>query len=229
MKKLVLFDIDGTVLNVESNIAKSIFVDTFGELFNIDISHHIPSFHGKTDLQILSDIRKYYNINHNTDLNHIWDVIYNKFRTNLNSSNIEVLPGVRELINLLAKNDKYAIGLVTGNFKKNAYLKLSLAELDNYFHFGGFGDDSENRNMLPEIALERAKRKKIINESFDNENAIIIGDTFRDIQAARHNKMKVIAVATGKASVKELSYYSPDYLLENLSDYTKVYKYIDSL
>jgi len=53
MKKLVLFDIDGTILNVEPHLAKSIFVDTFGELFNVDISQDVPSFHGKTDLQII--------------------------------------------------------------------------------------------------------------------------------------------------------------------------------
>lgn len=229
MKKLVLFDIDGTILNVDSLLAKSIFVDTFGELFDIDISNDVPSFHGKTDLQIINDIVKLHNLNNKFPKQKILDLIYQKFEQRLSPNKIELLPGINDLIDLFNTDRNFGIGLVTGNFEKNAYLKLSFVGLEKYFHFGGFGDDSPDRINLPLIAIERAKIKKIINENYSQEKTIIIGDTFRDIQAAKFNNMKSVAVATGKATAKELAFYKPDLLFDDFSNYSNVFERIKEI
>lgn len=229
MKKLVLFDIDGTILNVEPHLTKSIFVDTFGELFNVDISQDVPSFHGKTDLQIIHDILKLHNIKNRFSIQQLWDLIYQKFEQKLSFDKIELLPGISNLIDLIYGDNQFAIGLVTGNFRRNAYLKLSIVKLETYFHFGGFGDDSPNRAHLPIIAINQAKNMKIISENYPQENTIIIGDTFRDIQAAKSNSMKAIAVATGTATAKELSLFKPDALFDDFSNYLNVFECIKEM
>lgn len=229
MKKIVLFDIDGTILNVESSLARSIFIDAFGELFGIDISKNIPSFHGKTDLQIIADIANLYSIDYNNETEQIWNNIFEKFEQRITKESITILPGAFELIEEINKAENFELGLVTGNFKKNAYYKLSLVGLDEYFPFGGFGDDSSDRNKLPLIAIERAKKSKIIDETYSISNSVIIGDTFRDIQAAKSNSLKSVAVATGKAPSSELRRYTPDVLFEDLSDYKKVFDCLNKL
>ncbi len=229
MKKIVLFDIDGTILNVESSLARSIFIDAFGEMFSIDISQNIPSFHGKTDLQIIADIADLYSIDYSSNIEQIWENIFDKFKQRISRDSITILPGAAELIDEIAKADNFELGLVTGNFQKNAYLKLSLVGLDSYFLFGGFGDDCPDRNKLPLIAIDRAKNSKIIDENFSISNSVIIGDTFRDIQAAKSNLFKSVAVATGKASLSELQHYAPDVLFEDLSDYKKVLDCLNKL
>ena len=229
MKKIVLFDIDGTILNVESSLARSIFIDTFGEMFSIDISKSIPSFHGKTDLQIIADIANLYGIDYSNEIEQIWNNIFEKFEQRISKESITILPGAAELIEEIEKADNFELGLVTGNFRKNAYLKLSLVGLDEYFPFGGFGDDCPDRNKLPLIAIERAKKSKIIDETYPISNSVIIGDTFRDIQAAKSNSLKAVAVATGKAPSSELRRYTPDVLFEDLSDYKKVFDCLNKL
>lgn len=229
MKKIVLFDIDGTILYVESSLARSIFIDTFGEMFSIDISQNIPSFHGKTDLQIIADIAQLYKIDYSSSIEQIWENIFEKFEQRISKDSITILPGAAELIEEIDRADNFEMGLVTGNFRKNAYLKLSLVGLDRYFPFGGFGDDCPDRNKLPIIAIERAKQSKIIDESYSISNSVIIGDTFRDIQAAKSNSLKAVAVATGKAPSSELRHYTPDVLFEDLSDYKTVFDCLKKL
>ncbi len=229
MKKIVLFDIDGTILNVESSLARSIFIDAFGEMFSMDISKSIPSFHGKTDLQIIADISNLYGIDYSNEIEQIWNNIFDKFEQRISKESITILPGAAELIEEIEKANNFELGLVTGNFRKNAYLKLSLVGLDKYFPFGGFGDDCPDRNKLPLIAIERAKKSKIIDDAYPISNSVIIGDTFRDIQAAKSNSLKAVAVATGKAPLSELSCYTPYVLFEDLSDYKKVFDCLNKL
>lgn len=228
-KKVVLFDIDGTILNVDGKVAFDIFVDVIGEVFSVDISENLPSFHGKTDLHILDDIFSQHNIPNGVEkVEQLWNRLYEEFSISLRDDNINLLPGVKKLIDAFDKNDDYLLGLVTGNFKANAYLKLKMKSLDGYFGFGAFGCDHPDRDRLPEIALKRAKSKRLVSEDFDNRNAIIIGDTFRDIQCAKRNGMPSMAVATGKSSLEELSAYEPEFAFKDLSDYENIFNTIDN-
>lgn len=221
MKHLILFDIDGTILNFKHGIAKELFAKMLEELFEKEIPDSaIPQFHGMTDLQIIKNISENIDVKFEDivpKVNEIWAKMYEMFQEHSLEENVTILPGVEDLIESLYNNQDTKLGLVTGNFQQNAYLKLGVKGLNKYFPTGAFGCDNSDRNMLPPIAINRVNNY-FDTEVFNNYNTIIIGDTHRDIECAQKNNIKVLAVATGSFSSKELSVYNPDKVVENFSN-----------
>lgn len=232
MKYLVLFDIDGTILNFKHGIAKDLFAVMLKELFGREVPDSaIPQFHGMTDLQIIRSIALNIGLAYDEIsemIPSIWVKMLSMFKEHSIPENVTLLPGITDLIEILHKNEDISLGLITGNFLENAYLKLSIAGLDGYFPTGAFGCDSENRNNLPPIAIDRIN-KHYNTKNFHSGNTIIIGDTFRDIECAHVNGIKVLAVATGGASSDELLIHTPDAILNNLSNTNKSLDIIYSL
>ena len=148
MRHLVLFDIDGTL--VSGGPAKDAFhiglLEAFGTAGDID-GH---DFSGKTDPQIARELLA------GTGLRH--DVIDRGLpRLFAPDVPVTVLPGVPRLLAALAESGDVALGLVTGNIARGADLKLGSARLRELFRIGGFGSDSEVRDDLPPVAMERAR------------------------------------------------------------------------
>lgn len=233
MKKfLILFDIDGTILKFKHYLAKKLFSELLQELFNKEIPENaIPDFHGMTDLQILKIISDNIGFPFSETeklLPDIWNKMLAVFDIHSVEDNIELLPGVNQLINDLHKHPDVALGLLTGNFQDNAYLKLRAVKLDSYFDFGAFGNDSIDRNDLPIIAINRAN-DYYQKDYFSNINTIIIGDTHRDEECARVNNIKCICVCTGNQNYEELKSLNPDALFHNLSDTELIKKTIFEL
>ena len=110
---------------------------------------------------------------------------------------------------------KIVLGLGTGNWEEGARIKLDRSGLNKYFEFGGYGSDSEDRPTLLRRALEKANA--LTGDSIHPDNVFVIGDTHRDISAARAAKFRVIAVATGGASSESLAQHQPDYLFKDFS------------
>lgn len=112
-----------------------------------------------------------------------------------------VNPGVGEVLAEMAERHDVAQSLVTGNFERIARTKLRAAGIDEWFDpvlGGGFGSDHEQRQFLPEIARQRAGAVLRADGSpWPRERTIIIGDTPRDIECARHDGVRVVAIATG--------------------------------
>lgn len=231
-KKIILFDIDGTILNLEFGIAYNIFVDTLNEVFGIEInSENLPSFHGKTDLQILADIEREFVLEKTmltARAGELWDLLYDRFKMNITKETIRLMPGIEQLISIFDDHDDYALGLVTGNFKQNAYLKLSVNALDKYFPVGAFGCDNENRNALPIIALNRAADSGLIPSDFSRRKALIIGDTLRDIECAKVNNIPALAVATGGISKDVLASSEPELIFDDFTHAQNVFDIIDN-
>lgn len=231
MKYLILFDIDGTLINLKKGVAAPIFFKAIKEVLGLEIDSNIHiDFAGRTDYGILSYIFKSHNFS--TEIEHqkmeeIYEKIFEDFKQLLSSDSIKVLDGVPRLINLLSQNQDLKLGLVTGNFKKNALLKLEMCGLDKYFSFGAFGDFLPNRLDLPKIALQNAN--SLNGNIFKNKNTLVVGDTHRDIQSAKHNKMKSLAVSTGGSNYSDLIKFEPDAIFENFEDSLNVYNTILSL
>src|SRR5579875_3504099 len=114
-----------------------------------------------------------------------------------------VLAGIPELLEALSARDDVRLSLVTGNFEPIARLKLHRAGVGRFFPSGqgGFGSDSEDRTMLPELARRRAGTS---GAPWPRERTIVIGDTPRDIACARADGVSCIAAATGPHSIEEL-------------------------
>lgn len=130
--------------------------------------------------------------------------------------NMRVLPGVLPLLARLRRMPEFDLGLVTGNVREAVPHKLRAVGIDpDQFVVGAFGSEHVDRNRLPGMALGRWAAQ--LGKSVSTEQALIIGDTPRDIACARHAGMKVFCVATGRHDDRSLDAHQPDYLLEDLT------------
>lgn len=126
----------------------------------------------------------------------------------------EVLPGVLPLLDALAARGDVVLGLGTGNYRAAAEIKLTHAGLWQRFLDGGFADDSDDRPAVIAAGLQR------LCERFDGvpTQIWVVGDSPHDVTAAKVNGLKVLAVATGHATVEELLAVGADVALPDLSD-----------
>ncbi len=229
MKNLILFDIDGTILRMKGGISKTIFSQFMIKVFGKEINNvDIPSFHGMTDLQIIREIADnikfpFAQIEHKLD--DIWRDLGNNFARHCTRENIELMPGIVELLDILQKDESICLGLLTGNIRANAYAKLNAYGLSRFFPVGAFGDDCYDRNALPSIAFERANNY-YKGENFGSNNSMLIGDSSRDIECGKTNNITVIAVATGWSSHNELEAEKPDYVIDDFGNPDEVYNVI---
>ena len=127
-----------------------------------------------------------------------------------------LLPGIKELLLLLADREDIVLGLETGNLEPAAYMKLKKGMIDDFFSFGGFGSDSENRTELIRIAIERARALNY--NVIPAKNIYVIGDSPHDISAGRNLGVNTIGVGTGRIAEEKLLAEGPSYFLKDLSD-----------
>lgn len=220
--KLVLFDIDGTILYTGGAGRRAMhqtLLETFGSTGPIK---DFP-FYGKTDPQIIMELMTL--AGHPRGLieermDRFWDVYVEHLREEMaRAHGLTVYPGVVKLVQELHGRDGTLLGLQTGNIQRGARLKLEPVGLNRYFPVGAFGDDSADRDQLPRIAVERVREQ--FGKSFAGRDVVIVGDTLSDISCARHFGAKVVAVATGFCSCEELERAGPDVVFRDFGDYRK--------
>lgn len=128
----------------------------------------------------------------------------------------ERIDGALEVLDFVAKHPSSAVGLGTGNVERGAFAKLRSAGLADRFAFGGYGSDHEERPRLLDIGAARGAAR--LGVARTDVEVVVIGDTPLDVLAARAIGAKVIAVATGTASVGELHATGADLVVETLHD-----------
>jgi len=230
MPRLILFDIDGTLLRTQNGYLP--FNDAIVKTFGVagDIRTVIPD--GNTDPRIVEEIFSKSNLDISIAF-HQWE----QFAVNLQLSyasalqarsvTVRALPGALELVSAHSANENFSQGVVTGNFKVTARVKLEAAGLSSYLQLGAYGCDSPHRPDLPTIA--RKRWEELTGMTIEPQECIIIGDTPRDVEAARHNRMKCVLVGTGRYPMEELTYCQPDACLADLSDTALVLDTITNL
>lgn len=231
----VLFDIDGTLIQT-GGAGHRAFADTFRSLFGIDRISRDVRFAGRSDRAIAEELLEAHAIVAKSDN---WPRFVESFVPRL----VEVLPlcqgavlpGVVELLDELEKSDHVAIGLLTGNIAAGAQAKLSHYQLWHRFAFGGYGDDSTDRNDIAASALAAAREYVAQSQStqFSKPNdetdlAIVIGDTPADVQCARSIGAFAIAVLTGGATREQLLAAKPDLLLNDLTEVDELFMQINA-
>jgi phosphoglycolate phosphatase-like HAD superfamily hydrolase len=132
------------------------------------------------------------------------------------TTTVRALTGVPELLERLSAHGTFAQGVVTGNFEATARMKLEAAGLAGHLSFGAYAGDSSHRPDLPSIAKQRWE--KSAGRAIRPESCVIVGDTPKDLEAARANGMKCLLVGTGRYAVEDLEYYRPDATLADLTD-----------
>ncbi|MBM4185106.1 MAG: hypothetical protein FJ207_12965 [Gemmatimonadetes bacterium] len=216
MRRLILFDIDGTL--VRGGPAKDAFVQAMQETFGTARDADRVLFAGKTDPQIAREILTGAGVDRATvdrGLPALWERYLDYLDAALEHHPMTVLPGVRALLDGLALLGDIGVGLVTGNIAGGAKLKLDSAGLWDHFGVGSYGSDHEERDELPSIALRRARERW--GHLIEADQAVIVGDTPRDVACGRVGGMRTLAVATGMFSTSQLEATGADHVLADFS------------
>jgi phosphoglycolate phosphatase-like HAD superfamily hydrolase len=219
---LVLFDIDGTIMNTDGAGNQS-FVNALSRVFDREFSAEGYSSSGKTDTQIALELAEKFGVLRDETASRLADIreIYLAgLEREIAAIEPTVLPRARELVSAIAAEGSCVTGLLTGNFEPAAWIKLGGIGLSEPFEMGAFGDGARERRELPDRAVERAW--ELTGQTFVNKEVVIIGDTPNDVACGRHLNVKSIAVATGNFDDAELAKEDPDFLFDDFTDTDRV-------
>ncbi|MFN2566853.1 MAG: HAD family hydrolase [Gemmatimonadaceae bacterium] len=218
--KLVLFDIDGTLVWTDGAGRRAIHY-ALAQVFSCTV----PSgywFDGKTDPQIVRELMRL--SGHQDDYIHarmqpVFEIYVERLRAELRAPGYRprVLPGVYDLLDQLESRDDVVLGLLTGNLAAGARAKLESVGIDpDRFRVGAFGSDHEDRPTLPELARRRVRER--LGLEVDGPDIVIIGDTPADVTCGRAVGARAIGVATGRYTPDELRRHGAAAVFTDLSD-----------
>ncbi len=217
--RLVLFDIDGTLLR-EGLAPKLAFARALRETYDTPGPLGAFKFAGMTDPECVVGIMRLAGLPEDVIHERV-DECLRRYVEHLavemrNHDGARLFPGVRELLEQLSRRDDVLVGLLTGNISRGAQLKLGRFRLESYFRFGAFGDDHHDRRVLAKIALTKAE--SLLGRPIAGEETTVVGDTPRDVWCARAIGARAVIVATGQVSRDEILASEPDALLESFED-----------
>lgn len=218
-KRALLFDIDGTLLDPMgegSGLMRQALLEVFGVTGPIETY----DMAGKTDWSIITDLMRLAGLAEDqieAGRERAFAAYAQQMAAAIPHLRMQLLPGVPHLLARLAKDERFLLGLVTGNVREAVPHKLIAAGIDPaLFGFGAFGSEHIDRNQLPALALDRLRA--LNGYEVSPGDVLVIGDTPHDIACARHAGVKVLCVATGTYDWAALAAFAPDFLLHDLSD-----------
>ncbi len=217
MVRLVLFDIDGTLI-VSGGAGEKAFERVCATEFGVQNGTARLNFAGRTDPSIVREFFQQHSIEPSpANFQRFFGRYIFLLEHMLQQLDGCVLPGVDKMLaELDLLSERPLVGLLTGNIRLGAQIKLTHYNLWPRFAMGAFGDDHENRNELAVIAKERGSRR--LGEPLTGDQILVIGDTPRDIECARAVGARSLAVATGKFSVAELKGDAPTWAVGTLAE-----------
>ncbi len=214
MNKLILFDIDGTLVSMGGAGTKAMNL-AFNELFSIDDAFKEIPMAGKTDIQIMKEGLKLHGLPCiDNNLNSMKNGYLKCLRKEVNNPFKHLKPGIINSLGIFNKMNM-SLGLLTGNLENGAKIKLETFNLNEYFLEGAFGSDDEDRDNLLPIAIAKFAKKGL---RFTPKNCIVVGDTPRDVQCAKVHGAACIAVATGPYSKEDLLKTDADVVVSSLEE-----------
>jgi phosphoglycolate phosphatase-like HAD superfamily hydrolase len=217
--RLVLFDVDGTLIHTGGAGVKA-FAQALTTEFGVADGTHLVKFGGRTDFSL---VRELFALRQIEPSARNFERFFAAYLVWLEKLMLEcaggACPGVLEFYRALAaRAEPPLFGLLTGNIRRGAQIKLQRYQLWDKFPFGGFADDHEDRNQIAAIARRRGSER--LGRPLHDGEVLVIGDTPLDIRCGRAIGAKVLAVATGRFSVPQLQEHHPDWAVEDLSKIT---------
>ena len=222
--KVVLFDIDGTLLLSDGagrRAMEKVLLETFG-----DVGPASYRYGGNTDKLIVRETMRLVGIPDNAieaAMEHVIAAYLRNLREELTgtANAARVLPGVYALLDAVERHSDLVLGLLTGNVMEGAGVKLRAVQLNpERFKVGAFGSDHEERPMLPPIALQRASA--LLGHELSGDRLIIIGDTEHDMTCGLGVGARAIGVATGGVPRHELESHAPAAVFDDFSQTDRV-------
>jgi phosphoglycolate phosphatase len=211
---LVLFDIDGTLVRRAGPHHRQALVDAVRQITGVETTTEGIPVHGMLDPDILTQMMLAGGIDEariSSKMPAIIEAAQDIYQTGVPDLRDKVCPGVVPLLDQLRERGT-TLALVTGNLTRIGRWKLERAGLHRYFRFGAFGEMAPTRGGLARLAIERARREGLIDGKIS-----LIGDATQDVQAARENGIRSIAVRTGITPAEDLEASAPDLLLDDLT------------
>ncbi len=224
MDKLVLFDIDGTLLSVHGagmrameKAGKVLYGDGFC-LKDVEAA-------GQLDPDLFAVGARRAGIESGGENLERFKELFGEFLVDElahEDAVIKVMPGIDLLVKDLHERDDVVIGLLTGNYTHTGPIKLRAAGIDpELFSINSFGDDGETRPALVGVAM--ARYEAVHGRTLRGDDVVVIGDTPRDVECAKVNGCYSVGVGTGFFSVEELLDEGADVALEDLTDAGAIY------
>jgi phosphoglycolate phosphatase-like HAD superfamily hydrolase len=219
MVRLVLFDVDGTLV-LTGGAGTRAFAKTFATEFGLHHGSEKMKFAGRTDVSLVREFFRIHRLDESPDhftrfferyafwLDHI-----------LAHSDGDPCRGVRKfLAGLQSLPRPPMLGLLTGNIQLGAEIKLRHFGLWELFQFGAFADDHEDRDQIASAALARGRR--VLGNNLQPQEIVVVGDTPFDVRCGQFIGAKTLAVATGGAKLEELKKSKPDWAVADLTRVT---------
>ena len=228
MPRLVLWDVDHTLIE-NAGVSKEIYSTAFGILTG-QTADHAAQTDGRTDREIMAGM-----IAEHGASSYGWPQIMSALERagfahrEVLAARGTVLPGVIELVTALVERPDVVQTVVTGNVRANAQVKLGALGLAMFFDLdvGGYGSDHVDRYRLVESARERAAAK-YGPEYGEAGSAVVVGDTPRDVEAARLGGADILAVASGLHTADELRAAGAQRVFADLADTAAILRYLIS-
>ena len=210
-----LFDIDGTLLRSRDHIHMDSIAYSVHRVTGFEITLGGILLHGNTDTAILREACRQAGIPPEVledRIDAILETMRNSVAERRHELDLALMPGVENVLRHLAQKGAL-LGVGSGNLEAIGWIKIEKAGLREWFRFGGFSDHFPVRAEL--IAQAARKARELAGS---DARICVVGDTPRDIEAARANFLSVIAVATGRCSFDELLACQPEVCVSSLAD-----------
>lgn len=218
MRVLVLFDVDGTLVDC-SGQSREPFTRALESVHGVRPEPDGYDFSGKTDGRIAFDLAVLAGVPPaaaRAGVPAVRERYLELLPGALSPAGTRILPGAVELLEALAASSEARVGLLTGNWRAGAQSKLRTAGIEREFAVGAFGEDGFDREELPPVALERARRQW--NRDWSAEEVWIVGDSLLDVACARAHGLRCLAVATGRTPIAELRAAGADRVVASLEE-----------
>jgi len=216
--RYIFCDIDGTLLYAKGS-GRTAFGNAFQEAYGVPVDMAHINFAGATDIRVVEQLARENGLEIDPAKTHrFFELLPGLLDANMAKVPPVVFPGVGTFLERVSMHWK--LGLVTGNIRACAYLKLRHGGIDRYFSdIGGFGDDDGDRIRMAALALERAGNPK---------GSFLLGDTPSDIAAARANGMVSVAVCNGQFDRATLEMENPDIIVDSFEDAEHLFQALEA-
>jgi phosphoglycolate phosphatase-like HAD superfamily hydrolase len=220
MRKLVLFDIDGTILRSAGAGRRAITAALAAEIGDARGFERVR-FDGKTDPQIVAELLEAAGHSGPHDERRV-EAVCERYVALLedelaSATGMQLLPGFPAIFDRLEATAGVVLGLLTGNLERGARLKLTAVGVDpERFRVGAYGSDSGHRPDLPAIAADRAA--PLFGRAPTGAEVVIIGDTPADVACGSGIGARAVAVATGSYGIAELAASGAHVVFRDLGD-----------